>query len=92
MFETEVVEPKIWTYEEAYRSGKGGFKIKVGLDGNPFRGDLANAWVRGWKEAAASEPIVQRRSDFSEDKRERRPYPKTKFNIHGDRDNREKRW
>lgn len=84
------VEPKQWTYTEAYNSGKGGFHIKVGLDGNPFKGPLSEAWRKGWQDAFSAEPVVKKRYDYPpEDREERRPRPR----VGGSKSShREQRW
>jgi hypothetical protein len=64
------LKPKEWTEQEAYRSGRGGFRIKVGRDGNPFRGILGECWLKGWQDAAAAEPPIKRYV-YAEDNDER---------------------
>lgn len=58
--------PKVWMYEEAYQSGRGGFRIKVNRIDNPFSKDsyLAKGWLQGWNDASAAEPPVKRRTEY----------------------------
>lgn len=71
----EEVSPKVWTEKEAYECGKGGYRIKVELSGNPFKGALAEAWEKGWKDASSSDTTSTRRIDYAamEDRNDRRP-------------------
>lgn len=69
----ETIKPHVWNSDEAYRSGKGGYRIGVELSGNPFTpGPLADAWAQGHKDAAAADPFSRRKADhFAEERHER---------------------
>lgn len=96
MAKVEEIKPKVWTSEEAYHCGKGGFRIKVGRDGNPFKGDLSRFWLQGWNDAAAAEPPIKRRIDYviEEPVDEHFQRQRAKFGRKGigNRDTRPKNW
>ncbi len=60
----EEVKPKEWTEKEAYECGKGGYRIKVPLTGNPFKGALAEVWQKGWNDAQLTDPFVRKVENF----------------------------
>lgn len=55
----------VWTFEEAYASGKTAFRIKVDLVANPFKGALGEAWAKGWQSMAAVDTFTAKRIDYS---------------------------
>lgn len=65
-----VVDPHVWTLDEAFKSGKAAYRIKVELSGNPFTGagNLGLTWEKGWKDAASKDTTSPKRVDYNRER------------------------